>query len=72
MSSYNYLDKMSLWRSKGSCRKFSLSKRKKTYRPPDSHYYKYRHTLVKMVAFEDGDTDNLKMLEEIFLTKYAW
>lgn len=44
---------------------------KKTYRPPDSHYYKYGHTLVKKVSFEDSDRDILKMLEEIFLSKYA-
>jgi hypothetical protein len=28
---------------------------KKTYRPSDSHYYKYGHTLVKNVTFEDSD-----------------
>jgi len=44
---------------------------KKTYRPPDSHYYKYGHSLVKKVTFKDSDRDILKMFEEIFLTKYA-
>ncbi|QSQ09768.1 hypothetical protein H0A61_02148 [Koleobacter methoxysyntrophicus] len=44
---------------------------KKTYSLPDSHYYKYGHSLVKKVSFEDSDRDILNMLEEIFLTNYA-
>jgi transposase len=43
----------------------------KTYSPPDSHYYKYGHTLIKKVTFEDSDQDILLMLERIFLKKYA-
>jgi len=44
---------------------------KKTYRPADSHYYKYGHALVKKVTFEDNDRNIFKMFEEIFLTKYV-
>lgn len=39
--------------------------------PPDSHYFKYGHTLVKKLTFEDNDSDILLMLENIFLKKYA-
>lgn len=49
----------------------SLSSSKTPYSPPDSHYYKYGHTLVKKVTFEDNDKDILLMLESIFLKKYA-
>ncbi|SPF43915.1 Integrase catalytic region [Candidatus Desulfosporosinus infrequens] len=41
------------------------------YSPPDSHYFKYGHTLVKKITFEDKDKDILLMLESIFLKKYA-
>ncbi|VBB06791.1 Hypothetical protein LUCI_4439, partial [Lucifera butyrica] len=47
------------------------SKQKSTWRPPDSHYYKYGHTLINKVSFEDTDKDILAMLESIFLCKYA-
>lgn len=50
----------------------SASKSAKTpYSPADSHYYKYGHTLVKKVTFEDNDKDILLMLESIFLKSYA-
>lgn len=39
--------------------------------PPDSHYFKYGHTLVKKITFEEKDKDILLMLESIFLKKYA-
>lgn len=39
--------------------------------PPDSHYYKYGHNLVKKVTFDDSDRDIILMLESIFLRKYA-
>lgn len=42
-----------------------------SYSPPDSHYFKYGHTLVKKITFEDKDKDILLMLENIFLKKYA-
>lgn len=42
-----------------------------SWRPPDSHYYKYGHNLIKKVTFEDSDWDILMMLEKIFLRKYA-
>lgn len=45
--------------------------RKEPWIPPDSHYYKYGHTLIKKVTFEDTDKDILAMLETIFLCKYA-
>lgn len=43
----------------------------KPYIPPDTHYFKYGHNLVKKLTYEDSDRDILKMLEEIFLQKYA-
>jgi transposase len=50
----------------------SLPKKPDTsYSPPDSHYFKYGHTLVKKVTFEDNHNDILLMLENIFLKKYA-
>lgn len=44
---------------------------RKPYIPPDTHYFKYGHNLVKRLTYEDSDRDILKMLEEIFLRKYA-
>ncbi len=44
---------------------------RKPYIPPDTHYFKYGHNLVKKLTYEDSDRDILKMLEEIFLHKYA-
>lgn len=44
---------------------------KKPWKPADSHYYKYGHTLIKKVTFEDNDRDILHMLESIFLRDYA-
>jgi hypothetical protein len=44
---------------------------KKPWTPPDSHYYKYGHSLMKKVSFEDNDCDILHMLEDIFLRQYA-
>ena len=43
---------------------------KQPWTPPDSHYFKYGHSLVKKVSFEDSDRDILRMLEDIFLRKY--
>jgi len=43
---------------------------KSTYRPPDSHYYKYGQSLFKPVTFEESDREILEMLQEIFLGKY--
>lgn len=39
------------------------------YIPPDSHYYKHGHQLIKKVTFEDDDIAILKMLEKVFLEK---
>lgn len=47
------------------------AKQKASWTPPDSHYYKYGHSLIKKVTFEDTDKDILEMLELIFLCKYA-
>ena len=47
------------------------SKAKQPWQPPDSHYFKYGHNLVKKVTFEDSNKDILLMLESIFLQKYA-
>jgi transposase len=44
-------------------------KSKTKYIPDDSHYYKYGHTLIKKVTFEDADIAILKMLEKVFLWK---
>ena len=44
---------------------------KKPWKPADSHSYKYGHTLIKKVSFEDNDRDILHMLESIFLHDYA-
>lgn len=41
------------------------------YSPPDSHYFKFGHNLVKKLTFEDNHNDILLMLESIFLKKYA-
>jgi len=49
----------------------SASKERKTWSPPDSHYYKYGHRLVKKVAFTESDQEILMMLEDIFLSKMA-
>lgn len=49
----------------------SQPKQKATWKPPDSHYFKYGHSLFKKVTFEDADKDILAMLETIFLCKYA-
>ncbi|GAW93518.1 integrase, partial [Calderihabitans maritimus] len=46
-------------------------KEKKTYRPPDTHYYKYGRSLFPRLTFEESDREILKMLEEIFLSRYA-
>ena len=44
---------------------------KMPWKPADSHYYKYGHTLIKKVTFEDSDRDILQLLENIFLRSYA-
>lgn len=48
-----------------------LTRPRKKWSPPDSHYYKYGHTLSKKLSFEDNDRDILHMLEDIFLKNYA-
>lgn len=44
-------------------------KKKGRFIPPDSHYFKYGHNLIKKITFEDNDLAILKMLERIFLGK---
>jgi hypothetical protein len=44
---------------------------KTPHSPPDSHYFKYGHSLVKKLTFEDNHNDILLMLESIFLKEYA-
>ena len=46
-------------------------KTKTPHSPPDTHYFKYGHSLVKKLTFEDNHNDILLMLESIFLKKYA-
>ena len=45
------------------------STKKGKHIPPDSHYYKFGHALIKKVTFEDNDRSILKMLERVFLGK---
>jgi transposase len=47
----------------------TASRKKGKYIPPESHYYKYGHCLMKKVTFEDNDRAILKMLERVFLGK---
>lgn len=47
------------------------SREKRTYRPPDDHYYKYGRELWPKLSFAESDSEILQMLEEIFLKKYA-
>lgn len=49
--------------------KQKTARKKGKYVPPDSHYFKYGHSLMKKVTFEDSDRAILKMLERIFLDK---
>ncbi len=49
----------------------TYSAAKRSWSPPDSHYYKYGHSLIKKVSFEDSHYDILRMLEDIFLRQYA-
>jgi len=49
----------------------SKPKKKTKYIPPDSHYYKYGHTLVKKIVFDESDYSILKMLERIFLCQMS-
>ena len=44
---------------------------RKKYIPPDDHYFKYGQKDWKKLTFEDTDQEILKMLENIFLSKYA-
>ena len=46
-------------------------RKKSNWTPPDSHYFKYGHSLVKKLTFEDNNFDILHLLEDIFLKKYA-
>jgi transposase len=41
------------------------------WKPPDSHYFKYGHSLMPKLSFEDSNLDILLMLNEIFLRKFA-
>lgn len=47
--------------------KAKTQKKTGKYIPPDTHYFKYGHKLIKKVTFEDSDLAILKMLERIFL-----
>ena len=54
------------------CTEERISGRKNSlWSPPDSHYFKYGHSLVKKLTFEDNNYDILHLLEDIFLKKYA-
>lgn len=46
-------------------------RKKSSWSPTDSHYFKYGHSLVKKLTFEDNNYDILHLLEDIFLKKYA-
>jgi transposase len=47
------------------------SKNNIKYIPSDDHYFKYGKKAWPKLSFEDSDYDILKMLEKIFLSKYA-
>ena len=49
----------------------STSRKKSLWSPPDSHYFKYGHSLVKKLSFEESHYDMLHLLETIFLKNYA-
>lgn len=49
----------------------SSNTKSKAYIPPDDHYFKYGSSSWSKLSFDDNDHDILKMLEKIFLTKYA-
>jgi len=49
--------------------KQKTTQKKGKYALPDSHYFKYGHSLMKKVTFEDNDRAILRMLERIFLDK---
>ena len=49
----------------------STTQQRSPWSPPDSHYYKYGHRLMKKTTFEDSDQEILMLLETIFLSKMA-
>lgn len=51
--------------------KSAEQKERKTYRPPEDHYYKYGQSLFTKLTYEDSDRDILDMLDNIFLRKYS-
>jgi len=51
--------------------KTAKPKKKGKYIPPDTHYYKYGHNLVKKIVFDESDYSILKMLERIFLCQMS-
>jgi len=51
--------------------KAAQPKERKTYRPPDNHYFKYGQNLFKKLTYEDSDQEILEMLSHIFLRKYS-
>jgi transposase len=67
----SFFDVLSYIKPKKSSEQKSPSTSKTTCSPPDSHYFKYGHTLVKKLTFEDSDRDIILMLEAIFLKKFA-
>ena len=54
-----------------SSERLCANRKKSSWVPPDSHYFKYGHSLVKKLSFEDTNYDILHMLEDIFLKNYA-
>lgn len=48
----------------------TAKKEKTTYRPPDTHYFKYGRNLVKPILFEESEQEILEIIFELFLGKY--
>jgi hypothetical protein len=51
--------------------KTTKPRKKGKYIPPDSHYFKYGHALVKKIVFDESDYSILNMLERIFLCQMS-
>jgi transposase len=67
----NYYEVIPFVKHKKISRVAKTKSNKKKYIPPANHYYKYGKESCTKLSFEDSDRDILRMLEKIFLTKYA-
>jgi hypothetical protein len=67
----NVYDVIPFIKPKKQSKSESEAESKTPYTPPDDHYFKYGHIAWPKLTFEDSDHEILKMLEKIFLSKYA-